>query len=373
MKQGAKRERNQEPNQADGGIKRAAHDETLPAVTQSKVAVAQNIPEEPNEFTTLPLDVFAHLLSFMSLVDVARFALASKGIHTRMSTTKANALWLKYIQVLHEIDASVPLPTKAQLGEQGYFQTVIKQAKAIYQRQLKDIAYIKRYHPAYLDELNVVDLTMDLKGLKTRQNLLARINSELIRPHIHLDNTTLMLDGRRLTCIPESLLADKELADYWQRLTYLDCSRNELHTLPESLGNCAALEDLDCRNNQLHALPDSLGNCGALQYLLCDNNQLREIPPSLLNRLGSRWSKIVLAKQTPSEVEPAPAMLTQYNEALQRGQNNGGSNTPSNDKQNHSGPHSAMNGVLELCEVDPTLGVFEHRFDRAKKGSLKIF
>ena len=351
MNQGAKRGRKRAPEQG-GRLKRAAHDE---------VAVAQNNPEEPNVFTKLPFDVFAHLLSFMSLVDVARFALASKGIHTRMSTTKANALWLKYIQALHEIDASVPLPTKAKLGEQGYFQTVIKQAKAIHQRQLKDIAYLKQRHPVYLDELNAVDLTMNIKGLKTRQALLERINSELIRPRIPLDNTELELRGIGITCIPESLFADKELADYWQRLTVLNCSNNQLHslpesigkcaalqilicnntqlrTLPESLGNCAALRELYCTNNQLVTLPDSLGNCAALRELYCKNNQLREIPPSLINRLGSGWSKDVLAYQTPSDVKPAPAMLTQYNEALQRGQNNGGSNTPSNDEQNHSGP-----------------------------------
>ncbi len=416
MNQGAKRGRKRAPEQG-GRLKRAAHDE---------VAVAQNNPEEPNVFTRLSFDVFAILLSFMSLVDVARFATASKGIHTRMSTDKANALWLKYIQALHEIDASVPLPTKAQFGEQGYFQTVMEQAKAIHQRQLKDLAYLKERHPAYLDELNAVDLTMGMKGLKARQALLERINSELIRPRIHLDNTELELRNIGITCIPESLFAEEEFADYWQRLTVLNCGVNELHTLPESIGKCAALKELACSSNQLVTLPDSLGNCAALQKIWCSNNQLRtlpesigkcaalqilicnnnqlrtlpeslgnsrallsllcknnqlrtlpsslgncaallmlncnsnqlrEIPQSLQNRKGSGWSKDVLATQTPSEVEQAPAMLTQYNDGLQRGLNNKDESKKSGKSQTKPGSKekSSTNKPSSLSFTDKQL------------------
>jgi len=100
-----------------------------------------------------------------------------------------------------------------------------------------------------------------------------------------------------LTSIPESigeLKNLKELSCYNNKLTYLpdsignlrnlttfDCSRNQLVSLPESIGDLQNLTTFYCYNNKLTSLPDSIGNLRTLTTFSCSDNQLVSLPVSI--------------------------------------------------------------------------------------------
>ena len=57
--------------------------------------------------------------------------------------------------------------------------------------------------------------------------------------------------------------------------------RNQLSTLPKTLGNLTALRTLSLSFNQLSTLPDTFGKLITLERLYMSNNKFRRIPPSL--------------------------------------------------------------------------------------------
>ncbi len=63
----------------------------------------------------------------------------------------------------------------------------------------------------------------------------------------------------------------------------LDCSNNQLTSLPESIGNLTQLQKLCCNMNKLISLPKSIENLTQLQHLSCNSNQLTTLPDSITN------------------------------------------------------------------------------------------
>jgi Leucine-rich repeat (LRR) protein len=86
----------------------------------------------------------------------------------------------------------------------------------------------------------------------------------------------LILDRNQLTSIPESIGNLTALKILWLR-------NNQLTSIPESIGNLIALEHLDLIDNQLTSIPTSIGKLVALQILWLDKNQLTSIPTSIGN------------------------------------------------------------------------------------------
>lgn len=64
--------------------------------------------------------------------------------------------------------------------------------------------------------------------------------------------TALLLDGNRLTVLPEALSS-------LTSLLRLDVAHNQLQALPQAIGGCSALRELNVARNQLTELPASLG------------------------------------------------------------------------------------------------------------------
>ena len=79
------------------------------------------------------------------------------------------------------------------------------------------------------------------------------------------DTTKIDVSGRNLTYLPDLYR--------FKKLKYLNCSYNELTSLPPLNEN---LEALYCYNNQLISLPHLNEN---LEALHCYNNQLTSLPP----------------------------------------------------------------------------------------------
>ena len=67
------------------------------------------------------------------------------------------------------------------------------------------------------------------------------------------------------------------------KIIYLDCSRNQLTSLPESIGNLTQLKTFYCSSNKLTTLPESIGNLTQLQRICCKSNQLTALPESIGN------------------------------------------------------------------------------------------
>jgi Leucine-rich repeat (LRR) protein len=84
----------------------------------------------------------------------------------------------------------------------------------------------------------------------------------------------LICGHNQLSALPAELGACTVLHD-------LACNNNQLSSLPAELGACTALHRVFCYNNRLEALPAELGHCTALQHLDCSNNQLLALPAEL--------------------------------------------------------------------------------------------
>uniref|UniRef100_A0A673ZM93 Leucine-rich repeat protein SHOC-2 n=1 Tax=Salmo trutta TaxID=8032 RepID=A0A673ZM93_SALTR len=109
------------------------------------------------------------------------------------------------------------------------------------------------------------------------------------------------------------------LENVWKRL---QLQQNPLEELPEGVGQLTNVDDIDLSNNQLTAVPDSLGNLNhllknlpsgiihnilyeCLHRLDCTHNQLESIPPVLsqmvsLDQLCLRQNKLLFLPELPS-------------------------------------------------------------------------
>src|SRR3989339_525490 len=54
-----------------------------------------------------------------------------------------------------------------------------------------------------------------------------------------------------------------------------------LKQIPESIGQCVALQELHVSYNQLQTIPESIGHCIALQELHVSENRLQTLPESI--------------------------------------------------------------------------------------------
>ena len=80
----------------------------------------------------------------------------------------------------------------------------------------------------------------------------------------------------QLTSLPTSIGNLRELR-------VLDLSHNRLAELPESIGNLRELRKLELRFNQLTVLPPEIGNLRSLKELDLQNNQLTSLPAEIGN------------------------------------------------------------------------------------------
>jgi hypothetical protein len=86
--------------------------------------------------------------------------------------------------------------------------------------------------------------------------------------------SSLNLSFLNLHCLPRIF----DIPPFTKRLTYLNCSHNQLTELPTISG---ALRSLDCCCNKLKALPAGIENLTALKGLQCGYNQLTVVPEEI--------------------------------------------------------------------------------------------
>lgn len=81
----------------------------------------------------------------------------------------------------------------------------------------------------------------------------------------------LVLDGNNLQTLPEEI-------GNLKKLKYLSVKFNELQTLPKSIGSLESLMELDLDHNELELIPESIGELQNLQYLTIGKNRLKRLP-----------------------------------------------------------------------------------------------
>ena len=74
--------------------------------------------------------------------------------------------------------------------------------------------------------------------------------------------------------------------DKWEDIELIkeiDCSNQQLTSIPEDICKLVNLKRLYCQNNQLTSLPENIGNLSKLKFLDCSNNKINSFPDSIIN------------------------------------------------------------------------------------------
>lgn len=191
--------------------------------------------------------------------------------------------------------------------------------------------------------------------------LLDEINCSLIQAKMIPSFSELVIFDLGLTRFPEQVLNMSK--SYWDKLTKISCSGNQISSLPASLGtscpqlqwlnfddnnlcelpdslsNCQDLLEIYCRNNQIIKLPENIGNCKKLQAIYIENNALGSLPDSLGNCLS--LEKIYCSgnqlKDIPDSINPQNCPKLQFFLFL---------NNPINESSTATKPYLAINRAI---------------------------
>ncbi|KAM9848331.1 leucine-rich repeat-containing protein 7 [Aulostomus maculatus] len=198
----------------------------------------------------------------------------------------------------------------------------------------------------YLDlaKNRIETLDTDVSGCEALEDLL--LSSNMLQ---HLPDsigmlkklTTLKVDDNQLTSLPNTIGSAKPKQGL-SLLEELDCSCNELESLPPTIGylhslrtfaadenfltelpreigNCKNVTVMSLRSNKLEFLPDEIGQMTKLRVLNLSDNRLKNLPFTFtkLKDLAALWlsdnqSKALIPLQTEAHPETKQKVLTNY-------------------------------------------------------------
>ncbi|XP_077439758.1 leucine-rich repeat-containing protein 7 isoform X12 [Vanacampus margaritifer] len=198
----------------------------------------------------------------------------------------------------------------------------------------------------YLDlaKNRIENLDTDVSGCEALEDLL--LSSNMLQ---HLPEsigmlkklTTLKVDDNQLTSLPGSIGSAKPKQGLCL-LEELDCSCNELESLPPTIGylhslrtfaadenflielpreigNCKNVTVMSLRSNKLEFLPDEIGQMTKLRVLNLSDNRLKNLPFTFtkLKDLAALWlsdnqSKALIPLQTEAHPDTKQKVLTNY-------------------------------------------------------------
>ncbi|KAM8890275.1 leucine-rich repeat-containing protein 7 isoform 4-T4 [Synchiropus picturatus] len=198
----------------------------------------------------------------------------------------------------------------------------------------------------YLDlaKNRIETLDMDVSGCEALEDLLLSSNMLQRLPDsigMLKKLTTLKVDDNQLTSLPNSIGSAKPKHGL-SLLEELDCSCNELESLPPTIGylhslrtfaadenfltelpreigNCRNVTVMSLRSNKLEFLPDEIGQMTKLRVLNLSDNRLKNLPFTFtkLKDLAALWlsdnqSKALIPLQTEAHPETKQKVLTNY-------------------------------------------------------------
>ncbi len=114
----------------------------------------------------------------------------------------------------------------------------------------------------------------------------------------------LNLSSNKILALPNSDLADNIVFGNLIHLEQLLLNSNQLHSLPQWIGDLGALQTLNVNENLLTTLPDSIGNLNHLTHLEVMSNKLISLPTTIgglgaLVGLNARMNRL---KTLPSQI-----------------------------------------------------------------------
>ncbi|XP_055020733.1 leucine-rich repeat-containing protein 7 [Boleophthalmus pectinirostris] len=198
----------------------------------------------------------------------------------------------------------------------------------------------------YLDlaKNRIETLDSDISGCEALEDLLLSSNMLQQLPDsigMLKKLTTLKVDDNQLTSLPNSIGSPKPKQGL-SLLEELDCSCNELESLPPTIGylhslrtfaadenfltelpreigNCRNVTVMSLRSNKLEFLPDEIGQMTKLRVLNLSDNRLKNLPFTFtkLKDLAALWlsdnqSKALIPLQTEAHPETKQKVLTNY-------------------------------------------------------------
>ncbi|XP_029004758.1 leucine-rich repeat-containing protein 7 isoform X3 [Betta splendens] len=198
----------------------------------------------------------------------------------------------------------------------------------------------------YLDlaKNRIETLDMDVSGCEALEDLLLSSNMLQRLPDsigMLKKLTTLKVDDNQLTSLPNTIGSAKPKQGL-SLLEELDCSCNELESLPPTIGylhslrtfaadenflselpreigNCKNVTVMSLRSNKLEFLPDEIGQMTKLRVLNLSDNRLKNLPFTFtkLKDLAALWlsdnqSKALIPLQTEAHPETKQKVLTNY-------------------------------------------------------------
>jgi Leucine-rich repeat (LRR) protein len=135
----------------------------------------------------------------------------------------------------------------------------------------------------------------------------------------------------------------EEISNF-DKVVYLDCSANNLESLPD-LSTLTSLQSLSCFYNDLEVLPD-LSSLTSLQVLYSYSNKLTSLPISLL-----QCRNLEYIEYSNNEIEGIPPILTRFIARIK--------DTRGRDLKVYSDTQSVHNATIQDCVRKSILNVLE--------------
>lgn len=321
--------------------------------------VKSDMDKSAKAFMSFPLDIWREILSHLELEDVANLKRVCKYLNITLSRPELMSIWKIFINRLPVCESAI---SKGPL-QKNFQEVFLQEIKKIIQNQNKEIEYYQSVLSSKMDCTDWVDaelLTNKLQAILAtegakitldeiieKHHLLNDLSEALIANSIKRRSDDDIADKRfsfdcEVSRFPSSIFLDPEFKEFWQTLHVLDCSSENLESLPEEISECKDLVSLVCRNTKLTFLPNSISKLSKLTKLKCDGNnltslpnipdscmvltakfnKLSQIPQKISDRFGDIWVRDTLEYQMSVEnmfdksADGVPSNVTLANNAL---------------------------------------------------------
>ena len=231
----------------------------------------------------LPRETWTVIASFLDHDDLVIFEWLCK-LTQSVSIAAMQPLYNR----LYAIDKTLPtlLP---QEGAPFAFKKAFEKVQA---KQQSEIIYLTQHHLARMAKPEYGQVfqertTASLQSLEARNVALDKINIEIIKTRIHVNNSHLYLDRLGITRLCVALFQEEEYIHFWQNLTHLNCIDNKITEL--NLQEMPNIQQLWCNNNQLTTLKVQ-GQ--ALWFLNCQYNKLTTLNVQGLSALQELFCQL---------------------------------------------------------------------------------
>ena len=241
------------------------------------------------QFSDLPAEILSMIFENLPPELIAQARLVSSSWNNAVTNKyhgPRSSGFNKYLNLFPDNKKNTALTYKSYLKEleinkEPFLEKQFSEIEAIKKNLTDCRGWSNLSHERKAEILKIREKDTNYAEAKRREALLDNIHVEVIRSKINLQSRNLNLNNLNLTRLPKALFTDENLQEFWQTLTQLILSDNQLSTLPTEIGRLQALTQLDLMYNQLTTLPAGIGKLQALTLLFLSHNQLTTLPAEI--------------------------------------------------------------------------------------------